>query len=561
MKRLMLVFVISIILLSAVRGYSKRPELMPVMDGAGIRVVDSVSVVTFSGNPRQTGFQHVKLLNGRMQETEDAFIKLMPKIPGGAFGRWVARQFVMFQVSRIEKYLEEDEIEELKGMMQAAPEKKGGYKEILYYHVLQDIGQNYACTGAAAAGSMSQLSGPIAGRNFDMDLRGMLQHLRTVFYYRPESGYSYASVAWPAMVGAVSGMNERGVCVMIFSAKSENTTLVGVPVAFIARRVLKRAENVGQAIEIIRKSKRMGPNIFLLADTKKAAVVEFDAENIAVSELTDGKVPVANHFQSELLASDEKNRRQAMYSDSRQRFGRMSAILNRNGRIGITEMLSALRDHNGQDGRNLAFGDFAAINNVKGAHSVIFDPASLTFWVSSGRYAYGSFVGFRLGTTGLVEAGKLAADQYPESVSGKGAIESDNLMAKATEAEKKGLTDEAYALFTKAANADQGNYLAMNKAGEMCLEYDKTIEAFYYFDKAVSAAPSGTIGLAQALADRGEVLTLQGSYDSAKADFQKALDMNCSEDANKLARKGLKKIGSSNYNRKPFNAGLGWSIH
>ena len=195
MKRLMLVFVISVILLSAALGYSGRPVPMPVMDGAGISVVDGVTVVTLSGNPRQTGFQHVKLLKCRMQETEAAFRKLMPKIPGGAFGRWVARQFVMFQVSRIEKYLEDDEVDELKGMMDAAPEMKGGYREILYYHVLQDIGQNYACTGAAAAGSMSQLSGPIAGRNFDMDLRGMLQPLRTVFYYRPESGYSYASVA------------------------------------------------------------------------------------------------------------------------------------------------------------------------------------------------------------------------------------------------------------------------------------------------------------------------------------------------------------------------------
>jgi hypothetical protein len=166
MKRLMPVFVISVILLSAAIGYSRRPEPMPVMDGAGIRVVDGVSVATLSGNPRQTGFQHVKLLKGRMQETEDVFRKLMPKIPGGAFGRWVALQFVMFQVSRIEKYLEDDEIEELKGMMDAAPEKNGGYKEILYYHVLQDR-VNYACPLLQRADSQPRR----LQAELDMDLR------------------------------------------------------------------------------------------------------------------------------------------------------------------------------------------------------------------------------------------------------------------------------------------------------------------------------------------------------------------------------------------------------
>ncbi|HEX9860660.1 MAG TPA: C45 family peptidase, partial [Nitrospirota bacterium] len=312
-----------------------------------LEVVDGVTVVTLAGSPREMGRQHGILLGDRMLESEAAFRHIMPQIPGGAFGEWLLKIYVMFRLDGIEEHLTDAELDEMKGMAETGPDKDRDYRDLLYYHVLQDIGQNYACTGAAVCGSRSSLQGPVAGRNFDLNKDGVLDPLKTVFVYVPDEGKPYATVAWPGMTGAVSGMNGYGLCVMVFSARTEGTSMSGVPVAFIARRVLASAKDVDDAVGLISSTPRMGSNVFLVADTRRAAAVEFDAYRVAVREVKNGVLPVANHMLCEEFLSDEKNVRQKKYSDSRQRLDRVEQVLLKKRKAGPEEMLAALRDHSG----------------------------------------------------------------------------------------------------------------------------------------------------------------------------------------------------------------------
>lgn len=509
-------------------------------DGS-LKTVGGISVATLSGSPRDIGTQHAKLMADRIPQTEAAFNKLMPDMPGGVVGRWLIRQFVMIQVRRIEKYLNPDELEELKAMADQAPDGSGDYRDILYYHVLQDIGQNYACTGAAAAGSASKVGGPLAGRNFDLDNRSLLEPVKTVFFIRPDNKLAFASVAWPGMAGAVSGMNERGLALMVFSAKSENTRLTGVPVAFLARRVLEEAGDIGAAVEVIKNSRRMGPYIFLLADKKKVAGVEMDSKKVAVKETDDGCLPVANHYITKALAGDPKNEGQAKYSDSRQRYERMSRLLKATGKIGICEMLTLLRDKKAPDGAELAWGDPSAINNIKDAHSVIFDPAGLRFWVSTPPYAYGRFVGFKITGSGLEEIDPLAADTYPGSERGRDEISSDLLTVQA-EGLVKSSKKKAAVCAEKALCVDKDNYIAALFLGDRSAKAEDFRTALKYYDAAVNAAPAGTISKAMSLAKRGDMLFELDELERATKDYEESLAMDCCNEANDESKKGLGRI-------------------
>jgi len=504
-----------------------------------VRDFGGITVVSLSGPPRGIGYMHGKLLGGRLLETETAFRKLMPPIPGGLVGRWLVRMYVMLRLGGIERHLTTDELEEMKGMAESGPDKDRDYRDLLYYHVLQDIGQNYACTGGAACGKASGLVGPVAGRNFDMNKDGVLDPLKTVFVYRPDDGQSYVTVAWPGMVGAVSGMNEHGLCVMVFSARSEETSMSGVPVAFIARRVLAGATDIEGAVEIIRNTPRMGANTFLIVDGFRAAAVEFDAETVAVRESFEGTLAVSNHFVCDDFRGDDKNEAQERYTDSEQRFERMAWLLSSAQPVSVRGMVGMLRDHSGPCGNEMAWGDPAAVNNTKDAHSVVFDPAGRRLWVGNPPSAYGSFVGFRLTRGGLVHTDDLPPSGYIATTEAGGALDSDLYLRRSVELSEEGLDGQAAGYALDAMGLDPANYMAAIQYGRLCMGSYKYREALEAFDSAVMHAPDCYPSMSMALAGRGEAERKLGMQDRARADFEAVLDMDCCPEANAMADRGL----------------------
>jgi tetratricopeptide (TPR) repeat protein len=507
-----------------------------------ITEADGLTVATLSGSAREIGSQHAAMFADKMPGVRAAFTSLMPDLPGGPIVKWLVDQAAMFQSRFYEKFLTPDEVEEMQALAGTMPEPEDGYREVMLFHVLQDIGQKYSCTGAAAAGKSSALGGPLAGRNFDMDNRGLLDRFRTVFFYKKYGRYSFASVAWPGMVGVVSGMNERGVCVMIFSARSENVNFSGVPVVFLARRILENAADVDEAAEIVEGADRGGPGIFLVADEKRVSVIEFDAERVAVRSMDNGKVIVSNHFVSPLFSDDRKNARHERYSDSGQRYRRMYQIIGNAKVIGPRLMMRALRDNWGTDGRVLAFGDPSAISNIKCAHSVIFDTKGRRMFVSAPPYNSGRFAGFRVAKNSLSYVKPLPADKWFDTRDAINTRVSDLIQARA---EQEGLTgDRAFAktLAEEALSFDPENYLAANSLGNLCLKEDDNAGAELFFSTAVKFAPDSTQALAEAYSGRGLAREKLGKINNAREDYISALSLGCSEKADGIAWHGIGRI-------------------
>jgi hypothetical protein len=87
---------------------------------------------------------------------------------------------------------------------------------------------------------------------------------------RPEGGIPYANVGWTGFLGAVSGMNEAGITLGEMGyGDPEGETLRGIPMVFLLREVLSRAESLNDVRKILKEAKGNNSYVFLMTDGKR----------------------------------------------------------------------------------------------------------------------------------------------------------------------------------------------------------------------------------------------------------------------------------------------------
>src|SRR5690606_15092542 len=121
---------------------------------------------------------------------------------------------------KLDKHVTDEYKEEIYGISQFTAKEfefvAPNYWRTLYFHAAHDIGhalQDLAmvgCTSFAAWGNQSADGKLILGRNFDFYVSDEFAEEKIIAFINPEEGLKHAIVTWPGMVGAVSGMNEKG---------------------------------------------------------------------------------------------------------------------------------------------------------------------------------------------------------------------------------------------------------------------------------------------------------------------------------------------------------------
>ena len=84
----------------------------------------------------------------------------------------------------------------------------------------------------------------IIGRNFDFYVGDKFAEDKIVAFFNPAKGYKFMTVTWGGFIGAVSGMNEKGITVTINAAKSSLPTGSATPVSLVTREILQYAKNI-----------------------------------------------------------------------------------------------------------------------------------------------------------------------------------------------------------------------------------------------------------------------------------------------------------------------------
>lgn len=240
-----------------------QPAREAILKKASLDETGGMPVLRLAGTPYEMGYQHGALLKDRIREffTEDVLGYLNSeekKRVRSAFPHCALIEYFRSKAESLEKYIPEDYRQELKGLSEACGLS---YGDVLLMHTVIDI----------ASESRFGLSAKF---------RLSLVETRVIIFYSPESGNKFVTVGHPGIIGALTGMNEKGVTLDEIGGKKTQEFARGIPILFLLRQWLQYADSPYDAIRIVSSSQRTIADSVVVADirTNEGCVIDFDTK-------------------------------------------------------------------------------------------------------------------------------------------------------------------------------------------------------------------------------------------------------------------------------------------
>ncbi len=360
------------------------------------------------GNAFDRGVVNGKLSQDLLINQENTFVNQINTLIPSKFYLGFLNNFVALFNRNIDKYVSPEYLLEIYGVSHSASDKyeKYGskYQRILNYHAAHDIGhalQNLhmvGCTSFSTWGKKSSDGNLLVGRNFDFYFGDDFAKDKIVCFYHPDKGYPFMMITWGGMIGAVSGMNEKGLTVTINAAKSEIPLGARTPISIVTREILQYAGNISEAYAIASKRRTFVSESIMIgsaADNKTVIIEKTPSQTVLYSTSNDYIIST-NHFQSKTLGKSKPNVEFMNQGSTVYRYQRVEELLKRYPQINYLNAAEILRNQKGLGDRNIGMGNEKAINQLIAHHSIIFEPSKLLVWVSGNPYQLGEYVCYDL---------------------------------------------------------------------------------------------------------------------------------------------------------------------
>lgn len=361
------------------------------------------------GNPLQLGYNNGALTQSLMQKQEKIFFSKVEGFVPSKFKQNLLRGFLKWYNRKMYLNVRDDYQAELYGLSQYSSDEYNfiatKYLRNLYLHGAHDIGHAMqdlmmvGCTSLAVWNENTDDGDLLIGRNFDFYVGDDFAQNKLIEFVEPEDGIPYMSVAWPGMIGVVSGMNKEGITVTINAGKSKIPLTAKTPISLVTREILQYATTIDEAIAIARKRKVFVSESILVGsgNDKNAVIIEVSPDNFGVYKVENtSKVFCTNHFQSDAYKNDKRNQKHILESHSEYRYEKLQELLQENKKLNPEKMALILRDKSGLKGEKIGYGNEKAINQLLAHHAVIFSPQKKLVWVSANPYQLGEFVCYDL---------------------------------------------------------------------------------------------------------------------------------------------------------------------
>ena len=391
-----------------------RPPLVSADAPAQAKWIDAqkagIHQLVLSGSAYGRGLKAGQLTKHLLLEQEDV---LNGQMENWLPSRWMRQAGVLALIAwyqGLDDYLEPEHLQEMYGVSKSAPKKyeylADNYTRQIAYHGLHEVGQMMVDQGFEGMGctvaAIRRGKNWILGRNFDFEGGRIFDSQKIMKWVFPDSGHAFVSVIWAGMVGAVTGVNEKGVYISINAAGSSDFRRVGTPSTLVILNVLQRADSTAQAIQILEKAKMFITDIFVVSDAAgHLVVVEKSPLKTAVRKI-QGNAVVTNHLLSPEFSNDPTNKKREADLTTLHRFERGQQLtaavqpgLDYDGTV--LKVLEILRDKGVSDkSQPLTLGNRRAIDALIATHAVILDGERDLLYVSQGPALAGKFIGFDL---------------------------------------------------------------------------------------------------------------------------------------------------------------------
>jgi predicted choloylglycine hydrolase len=363
------------------------------------------------GDPLERGLAMGSLTDSLLKKQEHVFFDRVNVLIPSRFKRSIVMDFVDWYNRKLYLNVNNEFQAEIYGISRYAPEDLSdvapNFLRDMYLHGAHDIGHAVqdlgivGCTSFAAWGNKTEDGDLILGRNFDFYAGDAFAKDKIVAFINPKEGYPFMMVTWPGMIGVCSGMNIEGLTLTINAGKSKIPLSAKTPISIVTREILQYARTIDEAIVIAKKKKVFVSESIMVgsANDNKAVLIEIAPDNLGVFEVSNGNQLVcSNHFQSDVLKENERNKDQIKTSHSQYRFDRMTQLLDESSKITPQIAVDILRNKEGLNNLPLGYGNDKALNHLLAHHGIVFQPAKRLVWVSASPYQLGEFVCYDLNT-------------------------------------------------------------------------------------------------------------------------------------------------------------------
>lgn len=259
-----------------------------------IKRQSGITSVKLTGKPYDIGFQHGKLLkdevkNGIYKYFSEQISKIL-KADKRFRTEAINKVVITLLKTKYQKFIQHipDEIKhEIKGLADGAEiDYKSAleayvFPEILSYLINKSTLSNYSaktylsgeslmgCTSILAYGDATSDNTLLHGRNFDAFGIGYWDKYSLISHVNPETGFKYVSVGSIGLAGGVvSGMNEKGITYALHQNYTKEINENNTPVLAIGAMILKYADTLSKAQEIIKNNKVVGGWSIVVSDAK-----------------------------------------------------------------------------------------------------------------------------------------------------------------------------------------------------------------------------------------------------------------------------------------------------
>lgn len=401
-----------------------------VLGKASARREGALWVVRLSGPPETIGWSQSRLMYDEMVENERILLgQFETRVP------WPFRMLLLDLAQVRYRHVAEQFDPERRREIAAAslgfspdPYERvfPTFQRFAYLNALYDIALSFerspliGCTTFTSTKTASRDRHALLARAFDFDVDDVFDQRKAVFFVREEGKLPFASVAWPGLVGVLSGLNLEGLGLVVHGGRAGEPATVGEPVVHALRRVLATSKNIDEALVALEKRPPMVSHIVILVDAtgRSVAVERVPGRENFVRELAERDV-VTNHFAGP-AAADPKNATVRDKTSTLDRDARGRELIANPEASDVARMVAMLRDRRGRGNSDLPIGDRRAIDAQIATHGVVMDATDRVLWVSEAPHLLGRFVAFDLKR-------ELAADVDPKVLPERPFIPADSL--------------------------------------------------------------------------------------------------------------------------------------
>jgi predicted choloylglycine hydrolase len=283
--------------------------------------------------------------------------------------------------------------EELEAMVRAARVERDG---VIAGNTFFDLKKFLACSAVLVSGDRSATGGPLLARNLDYPSLGYIHQYSLVTVYRPRGKHAFATVGFPGLVGALSGINDAGLALgvlEVFDVKSgePHFDVRGIPYGLCLRTLLAECRTIAEAQKKLEGMKRTTTINVIIADRKGVAVLEVTPGRVVRRDPEKGVCPCTNHFCTATLKPDKP----VNVDNSFERFATLAEVRTWKGKADREQLRKQL--------------DACNLGNLT-LQTMVFEPATLRLHLSIGKTPASRGPLRTLDLTPLFKAGKPRKD-------------------------------------------------------------------------------------------------------------------------------------------------------